>query len=60
MKTMRYLLTVAAFSPGLLLAHGSHAAVPADSLLHLLTHQWPLLLGAVMAGGAWLLVRSLR
>ena len=31
---------------GPVLAHGSHAALPADSLLHLLAHHWPLLLVA--------------
>lgn len=29
------------------LAHGGHAMVPANSLLHLLAHDWPLLLGTL-------------
>lgn len=57
MKTLRSQLAITALFPGLLMAHGSHAMVPGDSLLHLLAHHWPLLMGAVLSGGAWLLVR---
>ena len=29
-------------------AHGNHAALPFNSLLHLLVHHWPLLLGSLI------------
>ena len=43
---------------GLAMAHGQHAVVPADSLLHLLAHNWPLLLATIGIGGALLLRRT--
>jgi hypothetical protein len=48
MKPIRTLLAgglLGASAP--VLAHGGHAAVPGNSLLHLLVHDWPLLLGAL-------------
>lgn len=44
--------------PGLLasgtaFAHGMHAEAPANSLLHLLAHNWPLLLGIVALVGLY-------
>ena len=44
---MKHLLTLAGLLAvsGPVLAHGGHAPVPGDSVLHLLAHHWPLLLG---------------
>jgi hypothetical protein len=48
MKSLHALLTGSLLSASAsALAHGGHAAVPGNSLLHLLVHDWPLLLGAL-------------
>jgi hypothetical protein len=59
MKPIKSLLPLAGMLSlsGVAVAHGQHAAVPVDSLLHLLTHNWPLLLAAIGIGGALLLRR---
>ena len=44
-------------APALTLAHGQHAAAPADSLLHLLAHHWPLLLGGAALIAVYRLAR---
>jgi hypothetical protein len=48
MKSIRTLLTGSLLATSAsALAHGGHAPVPGNSLLHLLAHDWPLLLGAL-------------
>jgi hypothetical protein len=48
MKPIRTLLTGGLLTASVsALAHGGHAPVPGNSLLHLLVHDWPLLLGAL-------------
>ena len=48
------IMALGLLTSGLALAHGGHAAAPADSLLHLLVHNWPLLLGLAGISGSWL------
>ena len=59
MKSIKSLFPLAGMLclSGLAMAHGQHAAVPGDSLLHLLAHNWPWLLAAIGIGGALLLRR---
>ena len=45
---------------GAALAHGTHAEVPQASLLHLLAHNWPLLLAVLTLAGGSLLLRRRR
>ena len=54
MKTVNMLtgLTLTAAS-GPLLAHGAHAESASHGLLHLLTHNWPVLLLGGLAYGAY-------
>lgn len=33
--------------PSLVLAHGEHSAMPFESLAHLLTHHWPVMVGVI-------------
>ena len=42
------LITTSLIGTGSALAHGTHAEAPADSLLHLLAHHWPLLVMLVL------------
>ena len=49
MKLFRILTTGGALAASTsAFAHGNHAALPYNSLLHLLVHDWPLLLGSLI------------
>ncbi len=59
------ILTVFGLVGGLLgsaaaLAHGQHAEAPAGSMLHVLVHNWPLLLVAIAASGGYLALHRRR
>jgi len=60
MKTITSLVSLCGLlaPAGVVLAHGAHAAVPANSLLHLLGHHWPLLLAVIGIAGIWWLRRN--
>jgi len=61
MKAIKTLtITVGLLASGATLAHGVHAEAPANSLLHLLVHNWPLLLIAASLGTAWFLLSKTR
>ena len=61
MKTITTLVTTTSLlGSGTALAHGMHTEVPANSLLHLLVHNWPLLLGAIALFGLYRWVRKTR
>ena len=58
MKIISTLITSAGLlGAGTALAHGMHAQAPAESLLHLLAHNWPLLLGGAALFGLYRLAR---
>ena len=61
MKKLNAALTAITLTgPAAALAHGMHAEAPANSLLHLLVHNWPLLLGAAALVGVVELARRYR
>ncbi len=57
MKLPHILITAGGSLPSAAaLAHGVHAEVPHEGLLHLLTHNWPLLpMAAILIGGYFML-----
>jgi len=59
MKPIKSLLTLTGLLSvsGMAVAHGQHTAVPVDSLLHLLAHNWPMLLAVSGVAGTLLLRR---
>jgi hypothetical protein len=61
MKLVHTLITAGGLlGSGAVLAHGPHAEVPPESLLHLLAHGWPVLLVAITLAGAYYLLRKDR
>ncbi len=59
MKMIETLITAAGLmGSGAALAHGMHAEAPAQSLLHVLVHHWPMLLLAASMGAAWFVIRK--
>jgi len=52
-------ITTGLLGSGAAFAHGMHAEAPANSLLHLLAHTWPLLLGIVVLVGLYHLLHRL-
>jgi hypothetical protein len=57
MKHRYLVIPVALTLSATALAHGNHAEVPTDSLLHLLAHHWPLLLLAGALAASWPLLK---
>ena len=61
MKPVLTLITATGLlGSSLALAHGGHAELPQASLLHLLAHNWPLLLAVVTLAGLYVLRRKRR
>jgi len=59
MKALKTLVTTASLlGSGAVLAHGMHAEAPANSLLHFLVHNWPMLLVAASVSMVWFVIQK--
>jgi len=59
MKAIKTLaMSASLLGSGAVIGHGMHAEAPANSLLHFLVHNWPMLLIAASASAAWLVMRK--